>query len=308
MDENVNKFLEEVKESKYFDLLLEEKVRTKSIELIKRRKWLIGFIALVNVVVIALFGFKVQDFNNEVKKLELKGQKVDSLVSKYESMVANFEQTQNAMSFVNDYDKKFLDMERDIINEKQKFNEEARRNLQDMLTQLTKMEIKEQFENLNRIADDAQAYLVKLEDYKNSIDPKIEALSNISKEIKKSSSVRYLFVERGDKNQSGKEYRPAQMLLPFSKDTLAAVFHDVEKKNDPKRILVDVYLNQNTQLFEDLMFSDLIRLNKQLDTRFSTSEGNQYKIQPVFIYLPPNTILTGRIPDYVILEIRLTDI
>ena len=82
MNENVKKLVEEVKDSKYFDLLIEEKVWTKSIELIKRRKWLIILVILVNFVMIALFGFKFLDFSNEIIKLENKAKKADLLVQK----------------------------------------------------------------------------------------------------------------------------------------------------------------------------------------------------------------------------------
>ncbi len=306
MNENVKKLVEEVKDSKYFDLLIEEKIRTKSIELIKRRKWLISFVVLINLVVISLFGVKYQNFDNQIVILEKKAEKVDSLVQKYESMIANFDETQKTLSILNDYEKNFINMEKDLIIEKQNFYTEARNTLNDRLTELTNLRVKSRVEKLDSLTRVVKSYLKELKSYQNKIAPQIKVLSKTSKEIKKSSSVRYLFVERGDKSSKGIEYRPTSILIPYSSDTLTAIFHKREKRANPKQILVDIYLNHKKLIFEDLPFYDSFKLNKQMDTTFNTTEGNKYKIDLVFIYLPPN--FGGRMPDYVILKIRLMSI
>lgn len=145
-------------------------------------------------------------------------------------------------------------------------------------------------------------YLVELEKYKQTIASEIERLGKTSAELKKVASVRYIYSERGDRDKTGNEFRPVVASLFFSRDLLEIRFYDQEKENNAKKVWLDV-LREDSLIFEDLPWSDRGHINRQIKAEFQSSEGHTCKLEPVFIYLPPNPLYT--IPDYVILKVQL---
>ncbi len=209
-------------------------------------------------------------------------------------------------SFQNDVRKKLLDQQQDL-------NDLERQALDERLQILDTSRIFERLAEFREISMEMIDLETKLSKSHKSLNERVETIVNLGDEIKMAASITHLFIERGDKEHGGHELRPARIKLPYSKDWLEARFHTYYRGNDPKQVLLDIYGNSR-MLFEDLFLTDSKDPSSQTSVQFCSSDNHQYEIKPVFIYLPPNFLLSnfvpgyGRVPDFVILEIRLTSL
>lgn len=309
MDDQSKKLVEETQKSEYFDFIVEAKIKSKIGEMLRRYRWLFGLLLLLNLIILILFGYEAVNLRQEVRVAEEKSRKADELIGEAENFLANIEKTEEKFEKIMGFKQEFLDMQDEIISDRKKYNEDAKADLEERMKEIRDLQLTKQSEELDKKLKEIELkqqktrdYLAKLETYKQTIAPEIERLSQTSSELKKIASVRYIYVERGDKAETGDEFRPVIATLPFSKDVLDVRFHTQKKENNVKKVWVDVLLGDSL-LFEDLQWTDREHINRQIKAEFISSEGHTYKIDPVFIYLPPNPLYT--IPDYVILKVQL---
>lgn len=312
MDEEAKKRIDELRESDYFDYMVERAVKERVARLMHRFRVFAIAIATVATAILSFFGFSAQQLYERWKE---QARQTHAAVSEYNDFLAQVK-ARDSLRF--DAGKYALELERQIMAERQKLDDQIRENFDSRLRQLDNMNLSATLEDLlllrQQIVSDSRQtedLIARYQTYKAQTDSNISALTNISDDIKK-ASVRYVFVERGSRRADGREYRPARIRLPYSNDVLEARFHTNYRSDNPKRALVDIYGNGHL-LYEDLLLTDSEKQSEQSRAEFCSIEGLKFRIEPVIIYLPPNFLLAsvipgyGRIPDYVIFGVRLVD-
>jgi hypothetical protein len=305
MDEQSKKLADETGKSDYFDFIVETRVKEKSSELWKKYGLRLKLVLTVLTAAVGVFGlgsyFSYDKLKQQYTEYTTKVKQADAILKQCQEMLKDVSNSNTATEGLRQSVKT---MEEAVIQDQRKLNQDTKEDLSESIRELNQFNLPRIRDDMISARDSAKTLLDAIRSYQEKIDPQIAVLQDLAGKIRIASAVRHLFVERGDKWPSGDEYRPARMQLPYSKDVIEARFHQAVEDDYPKVIQVDIYRN-NEMVCENQIFTDVESPSSQPGIVIKSTDGYEYNLRAIFIYLPPNP-LVYRMPDFCVLELRMT--
>ncbi len=297
-------FFKNLSDSKHIDLLIKEKVDKSVAEISQKYQKYIRILIGLGIFILTFFGYESVNILGKIESLD--------------NHIENIKNIKTSLNTENDLmirdiklQIKDIDVTKKTINikSKQALNEISlkQKEIDDWFVSKYKNKLSDIDKSLKRYSffeNKLQTDLSDITKLKYSLSGQIQVIENDIKKIRKNSSVRYIFVDRGDRNITDQFYRGEIRVLPFTEDTLEIIFWgDPISLEDPKEISLDIVHNGERTSHNF----------KEKDTyNFVTKNNLNYVLESVFIYLPPNakTILGGigpyyKMPDFVIIKVFL---
>lgn len=320
LDEVSKEQIEKMTSSQYFDYLADNRIKAKVVGIVKKyQKWVI----LINGLVVLVFGVSILQairsasyYEEQAKAaegaIERAAALTDSVRVYYETIQQKSALIESANTIQSEVRLDMAKMRQGMLAYQQDLLKQKEMELDEKLTALNELQISEQLADFKATESSMTSLEQRMTQSQDSLEQKVAAFDYLDDEIKKAASTTYMVVERGDEDLHGNEFRPTKTKLPYSEDWLEATFHDRFSTHDPKELMLDLYGNGRV-LFDDLFLNDSTDPNSQTSVQFCSSDNRLYELTPTFMYFPPNFFMAhfipgyGRVPDFVILKIRLLD-
>jgi len=323
--------MEKLTKSQYFDFLVKEQIKLKIRDLITQNKWYFAVVLglLSTIVVIAGLEFLIK--KSEIDKqfdhvnaqiaisdsvLKIQEIKVNSLIGNASGKFDSLEESAvSQFNSISQSTKLSTDLGQQVIKyQTEFFREQFDAQLKSVSEELKKM--KDVESNLDSKMEKIDYWLRGTEYQLKRMTEIKDSLINVIDELKPEVYARYLFVQRGNNEPGGIEYRPASIELPtleltdsvfimtvvflekgfkeFTDSVFVPGYGDVEKA-DVKRAKIKVIVAEKYRKTKPI-----VNIIEVMEGRAEMIWGTRYMIEPLFIYLPPNI---GRIPDFIMLKI-----
>ncbi len=306
MEEDKKKFVEDVSKSEYFDFLLEKQIQNKLNSYVKKYKW-IGGVALAAIIIIGSF------LGIEVRNLEKQRAEITS-------QFASFRQNMNTLQ--TDIESKRADIEklRDFFNMFKEINDRYTKFYEDKYTDYD-TRIQGYISDMQGLTEKTRNFRDETRSDLDSMSGKISlsesnltsALQNWDKErreVIKTSSTVYAYVERGNETEPGsEEYRPEFIDLPFSDKTMRVTFNVQRKSKEKNAVSGEDEFVKEAKLYITIYDEHMKPIRKdpywvQEKRPINLIQGTNHSLEAQFIYLPPNPLFQS-VPDFVILAVSL---
>ena len=314
-----NEEMEKLATSEYFSYLVKQQIRRKIEELLKKHKWVWCLVLVFVAIICVILGYKFWDIGVRYKAISGKFAAIETEMADFEGRMnaiysearLRLESFRRESEFTCDTFEKSMTSQQQFMDERQGLNREYLGMLKSQLDQAGGIlgDYEKRRTLLDSLAVATKTGMAEIDGFKQSLTQKIADMDNLMGEIKTTTSIAYLFVERGDRNPADKEYRPARVRLPYSDSYITAVFHK-ENKYTEKRHIQELDKSIKKEIKEahvDIIIGGEGKKSQTLSYIFKEHEprliaGTNYYLEAIFIYLPPNPIIVS-IPDLVILKI-----
>lgn len=312
--------LTDLSESKYFDYLIEKQIRLKISDLIRQQKWII---ITIGFIVALFFGYNIYNIyglNQKHVEIASQSKKLQSEMENYKNQwqdildqsTIQFDNLSNKINLVNDFFKN-LKSDRAVQEDFYKENRDFLKNQLKAISSESNRIFSRNEDLKNSLSSLKEINLKKLSELsniKNDLEKKLEDLERTLQKTRTVASVKYLFVERGDRNLGEWEYRPSFIDLPFSNYKLTVIFYQ-QKKYSKKTLIKETNKTIKLTVKEatvDIILEDINGSEKPRKATLVFKEQSpqpifdtNYYLEALFIYLPPNPFV--RIPDFVIFKV-----
>jgi len=300
--------LSQLAETEYFGYLVEKQIKKRISIIVKENKW---FLIVLGAIILFFSGYNIYSITGINAKIEAGNDKFKDIIDEANRQYLNLKSQAETL---NQYSQDFKSIRAEEIGIDGKNS--------DLLEQRIEF-LKEQTDKIFKNSETYNSSLMSLESsYKEkfeelseielSINNKLTAFDSLLHNLRVLSSVKYLFLERSNRNIGDAEYRPSSLILPFSKYKLTTVFYDkkffskdddstvADKKikKEYKEAMIDIYLELNNKIVKKNSY--VLREHEAQNI-----PGTDFSIEATFIYLPPNPLMAYRIPDFVVLKISM---
>jgi ribosomal protein S17E len=316
-----NEEMEKWTESGYYKYLVKEQIKAGIRDIVKAYKWYAYLVLALAVAFLGSVGIQVNNWKDNIgenaKEIDQLADSTRKEMKRFASLeLKNFTMTWNAS----------LDSIK-LLSEAQLTNMlvQAKEHRDDFESSRAAVQatLEDESEMVRNAISDYKTTKARLDSLRQVMADELvvvraaeDSLLRNWSEIRATSSIRYLFVERGNRTPLQAQYRPVTIQLPYSDLFITALFFEWDKFKDKqyspeyqktlklpvKEASVDLIIT-DSKGYESRKYSKILKEHEP-----TPLEDTNYQVEAIFIYMPPNLPLPFDlyvVPDFVVLKVSL---